>query len=90
MVALMQQQENSHEIITEYHRGIPLWDLEIEEVIGRNLETKGRNDVNELLQKGWILLHIYTLRYKEDGTWRERPMATLGRPHHIRPLREPH
>lgn len=61
----------------------PLWELGISELAGRNLESSGRQDVNEMLQNGWILLHIYTLRYpeRENGkvTWRERPMAILGR-----------
>lgn len=64
----------------------PLWELGITELAGRNLESSGRNDVNEMLQNGWILLHIYTLRYPErEGprgprfVWRERPMAILGR-----------
>jgi hypothetical protein len=59
---------------------MPLWDLEIEELAGHNIETKGREEVNEKLKKGWILLHIYTLKYQENGEWRERPMAILGRP----------
>jgi hypothetical protein len=58
----------------------PLWELGITELTGRNLETAGREDVNDMLQNGWILLHIYTLKYRENGTWRERPMAILGRP----------
>lgn len=78
------------EIITDYHQEIPLWDLGIKEIVGRNLETKGRDDVNELLQSGWILLHIYTLKYKEDSVWRERPMAILGRPEQVKPIQEPH
>ena len=60
--------------------GTALWDLEIEELEGHNLEVKGREEVNALLGEGWILLHIYTLKYKEEGEWRERPMAILGRP----------
>lgn len=32
-----------------------------------------------MLGHGWVLLHIYTFKYREDGTWRERPMAILGR-----------
>jgi len=32
-----------------------------------------------LLKAGWRLLHIYTLRYEDNGVWRERPMAILGR-----------
>lgn len=61
----------------------PLWELGITELSGRNLESSGRQDVNEMLREGWILLHIYTLRYPEregEGVvWRERPMAVLGR-----------
>ena len=64
----------------------PLWELGITEITGRNLETSGRGEVNEMLKNGWILLHIYTLRYPErEGPrsprfiWRERPMAILGR-----------
>lgn len=83
----MAQQKGS---FADIHQGIPLWDLEIEEIIGRTIETKGRDEVNELLQHGWILLHIYTLKYKEDDTWRERPMAIIGRPKHVMPLHQPH
>lgn len=61
----------------------PLWELEIEEVEGHNLEVKGREEVNRMLADGWMLLHIYTLKYQEDGVWRERPMAILGKPKHI-------
>ena len=86
----MSAQTTQHEIITDYHQGISLWDLNIEEITGGNIETKGRNDVNELLDHGWILLHIYTLKHKEDGTYRERPMAILGRPNHIPSLMQPH
>jgi len=56
-----------------------LWTLDVGEVTGHNLEARGREEVNRLLGEGWRLLHIYTLTYKEDGTWRERPMAILGR-----------
>ena len=59
---------------------LPLWQLDIEELTGHNLETRGREEVNRLLQTGWRLLHIYTLKYQEDGVWRERPMAILGKP----------
>ena len=58
---------------------LPLWQLDIVEVTGHNLEARGREEVNRLLENGWRLLHIYTLKYHEDGTWRERPMAILGR-----------
>lgn len=57
----------------------PLWLLDFAEVTGHNLESRGREEVNRLLQAGWRLLHIYTLKYEEDGVWRERPMAILGR-----------
>jgi len=57
----------------------PIWELEIGEVAGHNLEVTGREEVNQLLAQGWILLQIYTLKYKENGKWRERPMAILGR-----------
>jgi len=59
---------------------LPLWQLDIAELAGHNLEAKGREEVNRMLHAGWKLLHIYTLKYEEDGTWRERPMAILGRP----------
>jgi hypothetical protein len=64
----------------------PLWELGITELAGRNLESAGRNEVNDMLQHGWMLLHIYTLRYPDRQNprgpryvWRERPMAILGR-----------
>ena len=56
-----------------------LWELDIAEVTGHNLEARGREEVNRLLEEGWRLLHIYTLRYREDEVWRERPMAILGK-----------
>jgi len=58
---------------------IPLWQLDIAEVTGHNLEARGRDEVNRLLGSGWRLLHIYTLKFHEGGVWRERPMAILGR-----------
>lgn len=61
-------------------RSLELWDLNIGELTGHNIETQGREEVNRLLDEGWILLHIYTLKYKEDDAWRERPMAILGKP----------
>lgn len=57
-----------------------LWDLGIIELTGHNIEASGREEVNQLLKDGWILLHVYTLKYREDGVWRERPMAILGLP----------
>jgi hypothetical protein len=63
--------------------GFPLWENEIERVEGHNLEVKGRGDVNSLLSQGWKLLLIYTLKYKEEDIWRERPMAILGKPKSI-------
>ena len=58
---------------------LPLWQLDIVELTGHNLEARGREEVNRLLDVGWRLLHIYTLKYEEDGVWRERPMGILGR-----------
>ena len=58
---------------------LPLWQLDIVELTGHNLEARGREEVNRLLDTGWQLLHIYTLKYEEDGVWRERPMGILGR-----------
>jgi hypothetical protein len=58
---------------------LPLWQLDIVELTGHNLEARGREEVNRLLKAGWRLLHIYTLKYEEDGVWRERPMGILGR-----------
>jgi hypothetical protein len=58
----------------------PLWQLDIVELAGHNIEARGREEVNRLLSEGWILLHIYTLKYEENGVWRERPMAILGLP----------
>jgi FtsZ-binding cell division protein ZapB len=58
---------------------LPLWQLDVAELTGHNLESKGREEVNRLLRAGWRLLHIYTLKYEEEGVWRERPMAILGR-----------
>jgi hypothetical protein len=58
---------------------VPLWQLDIVEPTGHNLEARGREEVNRLLEEGWRLLHIYALKYEEDGVWRERPMGILGR-----------
>ena len=58
---------------------LPLWQLDIVELAGHNLEDRGREEVNRLLEAGWRLLYIYTLKYKEDGVWREQPMGILGR-----------
>lgn len=65
--------------LLEHVNQTALWDLRIAELAGHNIEAQGREEVNKLLSKGWILLHIYTLHYKDDGIWRERPMAILGR-----------
>jgi hypothetical protein len=62
---------------------VPLWQLDIAELSGHNIEARGREEVNRLLQAGWLLLHIYTLKYEENGVWRERPMAILGRPKNL-------
>ena len=58
---------------------LPLWQLDIVELTGHNLEARGREEVNRLLDTGWRLLHIYALKYEEDGVWRERPMGILGK-----------
>lgn len=60
---------------------IALWELEIQQVEGRTLEKKGREEINSMLADGWVILSIYTLRFKDgDDTWLERPMAILGLP----------
>lgn len=64
----------------EHMRSRELWNLHIGELAGHNIETEGRKEVNKMLDEGWVLLHIYTLKYREDGAWRERPMAILGKP----------
>ena len=66
----------------------PLWQLDIAELAGHNIEARGREEVNRLLSEGWMLLHIYTLKYEENGVWRERPMAILGRPRTTMPEAE--
>jgi hypothetical protein len=73
-------QEISKEDLTNFGAALPLWQMGIVEVTGHNLEARGREEVNRLLETGWCLLHIYTLKYHEDGVWREKPMAILGRP----------
>ena len=74
----MAKKKSSDELALE--RSHELWELNIGELAGHNIETEGRKEVNDMLKEGWILLHIYTLKYREDGTWRERPMAILGKP----------
>jgi hypothetical protein len=59
---------------------IPIWELGISELDGKSLEKSTRDEVNKMLADGWLLLHIYTLKYREDNVWRERPMAILGKP----------
>jgi hypothetical protein len=56
-----------------------LWELGITELAGHNIEAHGREEVNRMLKEGWMLLHIYTLHYEDEGVWRQRPMAILGR-----------
>ena len=46
---------------------VPPRQLDIVELTGHNLEARGREEVNRLLDAGWRLLHIYTLKYEEDG-----------------------
>jgi hypothetical protein len=57
-----------------------LWSLDIEEIKGHNLQAKGREEVNELIAQGWVLLNIYVIKYRDEDIWKERPMAILGRP----------
>ena len=80
----MAKQRTSHEntdddVPISVVERLPLWQLDIVELTGHNLEARGREEVNRLLEAGWRLLHIYTLKYEEDGVWRERPMGILGR-----------
>ena len=72
----------AEEVPTHAIETLPLWQLDIAELTGHNLEARGREEVNRLLSAGWLLLHVYTLKYREDEVWRERPMAVLGRPRH--------
>jgi hypothetical protein len=37
---------------------LPLWQLDIVELTGHNLEARGREEVNLLLEAGWRSLHI--------------------------------
>jgi len=57
-----------------------LGQLDIMELTEHSIESEGREEVNQLLQSGWILLHICTQKYLENDVWRERPMAILGYP----------
>ena len=66
-------------------RGLNLWQLGITELTGHNIEAKGREKVNEMLEEGWVLLHVYTLRHEENNMIRERPMAILGKPKNFIP-----
>ena len=70
-------------------QAIPLWQMDIVELTGHNIESRGREEVNRLLSEGWVLLHVYTLKYEENGVWRERPMAVLGRPRRQQELTNP-
>jgi len=76
---IMQHEKTAGDIPIGVLERLPLWQLDIAELTGHNLEARGREEVNRLLDAGWRLLHIYTLRYEEGGVWRERPMAILGR-----------
>ena len=72
-------EEIPEDFLKNFAPAVSLWQLGIVEVTGHNLEARGREELNRLLGAGWHLLHIYTLKYHEDGVWRERPMAILGR-----------
>ena len=69
----------AREMSSRMLESLPLWELDIVELTGHNLEARGREEVNRLLAAGWRLLLIYTLKYEEDGVWRERPMGILGK-----------
>lgn len=75
----MKQRPSKDRLPKETERSVELWELGIGELTGHNIEASGREEVNRLLDEGWILLHIYTLKYREDSIWRERPMAILGK-----------
>ena len=75
----MSEKNAADEKLKQMVETLPLWQLDVVELTGHNLEARGREEVNHLLQAGWRLLHIYTLKYHEDNVWRERPMAILGR-----------
>ena len=62
--------------------GFPLWELQIQAVETHSLEGKGKEEVNGLLSDGWVLLHVYTLKHREDDIWKERPLVIIGRPKH--------
>jgi len=79
LVAAEKLQRSDRKALAAAVVGLPLWQLDIVELTGHNIEARGREEVNELLGQGWRLLHIYTLKYQEEGVWRERPMAILGR-----------
>lgn len=64
--------------------GMPLWQMDIGEIAGHNIEAKGREVVNRMLKNGWVLLHIYTLKYRVNGDWAQKPMAILGRPKNVK------
>jgi hypothetical protein len=83
MPARHQQPPTGSNALSEKLNVVPLWQLDIAELSGHNIEARGREEVNRLLQAGWLLLHIYTLKYEENGVWRERPMAILGRPKNL-------
>jgi hypothetical protein len=83
MPARHQQPPTASNALSDKLNAVPLWQLGIAELSGHNIEARGREEVNRLLQAGWLLLHIYTLKYEENGVWRERPMAILGRPKNL-------
>ena len=76
---ITRQEKTAGELPIGMLERLPLWQLDITELAGHNLEARGREEVNRLLDAGWRLLHIYTLKYEEDGVWRERPMGILGK-----------
>lgn len=65
---------------TNNSKEVKLWELGIDAVEARTLQANGREEVNKLLSEGWTLIHVYTVKYKDEDVWRERPMAIIGRP----------
>ena len=53
--------------IQKYLPYVPLWELEIEELTGHNIEMQGRQDVNKLLKAGWIFATYLRFVIKKTG-----------------------
>jgi hypothetical protein len=77
-MAKKKQEEPSQQLFPMSYNS-PIWEMGVSELDARSLEKSTRDEVNKMLADGWVLLHIYTLKYREDNIWRERPMAILGK-----------